>query len=571
MKHSDNFPRVAAVLMWVLPFLLLVPNIALDITELLYSPWARITNALLPFGLYLLASAWGARIGRKILFFIPLMVLCAFQIVLLFLYGEAIIAIDMFLNVATTNVHEAGELLANLGPAIVTVLALYLPLIAAGIWAEVRKARVPRRMLVVGRRTGLVVTLLGLASFGLAFTAPDGYRPLRQLFPANVIYNMVEATERTAVSSAYPEASAGYKFHCMDADTVQAYAGQVVVMVVGETSRAGHWSLGGYERKTTPRLEARDHLVFFPRTLSESNTTHKSVPLMLSHLTAEEFGDSAYVAGSVVDAFHEAGYATAWISNQAHNHSLIDFYSSRADDTDYLCDAHPVDDDIIYDTALAPRLKMFIDSQEPSRKLFIVVHTYGSHFNYKERYAQEDAMFHPDNSVAASRSNREELINAYDNSILATDKALDALIEVLEESGRPSVMVYAADHGEDIFDDSRDRFLHASPNPTYYQIHVPMFVWMTDGFASTHPRERRALEENSGKNVSSSESVFHTLVSLADLRLPVYNSALALSSDHYQEPRRRYLNDYDESVPLVKSGLHKEDLQMLDKMNISTK
>ena len=197
---KNTYPRVAAVLMWLLPLLLIVPNVALDITEMSYSAWARITNVFLPLGLYLLAAAWGPRIGRKILFFIPVMVLCAFQIVLLFLYGESIIAIDMFLNVLTTNVHEAGELLINLGPAILTVLALYLPLIFAGIWAVARGARIPARVMALGRRVSVLALLIGLVSFGLAFTSPGGYRPLRQLFPANVVSNMFYAVDRSAIS-----------------------------------------------------------------------------------------------------------------------------------------------------------------------------------------------------------------------------------------------------------------------------------------------------------------------------------------------------------------------------------
>lgn len=555
--------------MWLLPALLIVPNVALDFTEPEYSLWTRLANVLIPAGIYLLISAWGGRIGRKILLFIPLMVLCAFQIVLLFLYGESIIAIDMFLNVATTNYHEASELLKNLGPAIITVLVLYLPLIAAGIWAEVRRAHIPARRLVTGRRTGLVLTLCGLISFALAFIGPQPIRPARELFPLNVICNMIEASERSAATSAYPDTSHDFRYNAIDGDTTPADSGLVVVVVVGETSRSNHWQLGGYQRPTTPRLAARENLCFYPKTLSESNTTHKSVPLMLSHLSADHFNDSIYTCGSIIDAFKEAGYTTAWLSNQAHNHSFIDFYSSRADFTDYLCDEHPDEETIIYDTALAPRLRDFIASQAPAQKLFIVVHTYGSHFNYKERYDTEDAVFRPDNSAVASPENRTDLINAYDNSILATDRALDALMCVLEQSGRPATLVYAADHGEDIYDDSRERFLHASPKPTYYQIHVPMLVWTSDNFAQTHPAEVKALHANRSRNISSSESVFHTAAALAGLVIPVLNPAFALCSDSYTEPARRYLNDYNEGIALEKSGLRRADIALLEKNNIS--
>ena len=113
--------------MWIVPLLLLVPNIGLTITEHLYNGWEKAANLLLPLGVYcFLASCW-KRVGITTLLSLPLMILCAFQIVLLFLYGESIIAIDMFLNVATTNYNEATELLSNLTPAILTGCTIYLP------------------------------------------------------------------------------------------------------------------------------------------------------------------------------------------------------------------------------------------------------------------------------------------------------------------------------------------------------------------------------------------------------------------------------------------------------------
>lgn len=54
----------------------------------------------------------------------------AFQIVLLYLFGQSIIAVDMFLNLVTTNSSEALELLDNLIPAIVIVVLLYIPALA---------------------------------------------------------------------------------------------------------------------------------------------------------------------------------------------------------------------------------------------------------------------------------------------------------------------------------------------------------------------------------------------------------------------------------------------------------
>ena len=49
------------------------------------------------------------RSGLAVLLSLPVAVLCAFQIVLLYLYGESIIAIDMFMNGGHTNVGRGDR------------------------------------------------------------------------------------------------------------------------------------------------------------------------------------------------------------------------------------------------------------------------------------------------------------------------------------------------------------------------------------------------------------------------------------------------------------------------------
>ena len=50
-------------------------------------------------------------------------------------------------------------------------------------------------------------------------------------------------------------------------------------------------------------------------------------------------------------------------------------------------------------------------------------------------------------------------------------------------------MLYLSDHGEDIFDDARARYLHASPIPTYYQLHIPYIIWFSDDYRTVFAGE----------------------------------------------------------------------------------
>lgn len=538
--------------MWVVPLLLIVPNVVLDITEIQYSAMTRIANVLLPLGIYWLATSLHRRAATAVLLLIPFMVLAAFQIVLIFLYGESIIAIDMFLNVVTTNFNEATELLGNLTSAIITVCVLYAPPIIAAIYACVKhiESRLCQRKVV--SRLGAVMTVFGVIALAVAAMSP-AFAIDRQIFPVNVISNMVSACDRTMQTSRYFETSADF---CFDAEMTDSIAPDVVVLVIGETSRVDNWQLGGYDRQTNPRLCKRDGLVFFNRAISESNTTHKSVPLLMSHLDADAFGDSIFCSKGVIDAFDEAGFATAWFSNQRRNGALIDFFGMAADSVTFITDdrcAH-------YDMELCALLQNFL-ADNGGEKSFVVLHTYGSHFNYRDRYPEAYRVYDNDSYIDASVLCRDELINAYDNTIVYTDAVLDSIISIVESSARSAAVLYLSDHGEDIFDDYRGRFLHASPTPTFEQLHVPMMVWLSQQYSAANPEIVRALNGNVDKNVSSSRSVFHTLMSLAHISSPRYRAEASVCDSAYTEPTRVYLTDYNEAVTLTQSGLREVDFE----------
>ncbi len=557
MKLSDKNitsarHTAATLLLWCLPLLLLVHCIALDITEVRYTAAERAVNILVPGGAYLLLLALWRRNGLTALCLIPVMVLCAFQIVLLFLYGESIIAVDMFLNVTTTNAHEAGELLRNLTGAIAVVLVMYVPAIVVAAIAIARKSTLGS----ANRRAGLAIGSAMLVAGIVVALGTPAYKPQRVLFPVNVTANIFTAGERTKASDAYLASSEAYRYGSRS--THPDSLPEVYVLVIGETSRADNWQLNGYSRPTNPRLSQRSGLVSYTKAMSESNTTHKSVPLLMTQLGCEDFADSIYTSRSVIDAFDEAGYTTAWISNQQHNGSLIDFFGSRADSTTFLAD----DGADHYDLELCSHLRKAI-TDAAGQKLFVVLHTYGSHFNYKERYPAEFNRFTPDDSSQASPENRQGLINAYDNAILYTDAVLDSIIGTLAEARCPASLVYLADHGEDIYDDSRERFLHASPTPTYWQLHVPMLVWMSNSYREAYPEKYAQACNHADCNVASSRSAFHTLMSLAGINTGVYKPCDALTEASFAEPQRMYLNDYNEGLPLADSGLREPDFEQM--------
>ena len=552
-------------LVWLFPCLLIVPNIVLFITEQT-SVISKITNVALPLGIYLLLMSSSRKVGRTTLYCFILALFAAFQLVLLYLYGESIIAIDMYVNLVTTNPGEAAELLGNLAFAIFIIIMLYFPPLLWAIALVYNKKYAEPSQLRKPRKYGLIITAAGLIALTLCYITVPGYRIKRELFPINVFHNMYTATKRTIEAHHYSETSSQFDYKA--STTRDKNLREIYVLIIGETSRADNWQLNGYFRTTNPRLVQRgESLAVFPKALSESNITHKSVPLMLTWLSSDNFSDSIAYTKGILSAFNEAGYNTAYFSNQRRNHSYIDFFAAEAQKSEFIRD-HQRGRRPPYDTDLVAYLEDFI-ANSPSNKIFIILHSYGSHFNYKERYPKEYAKFKPDNSSQASPEHKPELINAYDNTIVLTDALVDDVISVIEKEQCISSVIFASDHGEDIFDDDRERFLHASPTPTYYQLHVPVVIWMSEGMKASYPTFFSAAKSNSAKDVSSSSSLFHTLIHIAGMNTEYFKPELSLVNERYKFPGRKYLNDYNESVELSGSGLREIDFVRLDSAGIS--
>ena len=552
-------------LFYLFLFILIVPNIVLCFTEPL-PVMAKVANVLLPFGCYYLLMTLSRNCGKMLWILFLFLFFGAFQIVLLYLFGQSIIAVDMFLNLVTTNSSEALELLDNLTPAIIAVIILYVPALILGTISISGKRKLSVEFIHRERKRAFIVFGISLLSLAGAYVQDSGYELKSDLYPLNVCYNVGLAFQRTVLTQNYHQTSKDFTFHAKATHPKEER--EVYVMVIGETSRALNWQLYGYERETNPLLSQQTGLIAFPKVLTESNTTHKSVPMLMSDVNACNY-DSIYHQKGIITAFKEAGFKTAFFSNQRYNHSFIDFFGKEADTSDFIkedsldSNYNPSDDEL---------LKLV--EQELAKgetKQFIVLHTYGSHFNYRERYPLENTFFTPDYPVDAERKYRDNLVNAYDNSIRYTDGFLARIIRMLEKQQIDAAMIYTSDHGEDIFDDSRHLFLHASPVPSYYQLHVPFLIWMSDSYRETHPEHWQAAMDNKEKDVSSSSSFFPTILDLGGIETPYRDDSQSVVTSLYQMKLRAYLNDHNEPRPLDDLGMKKQDFQMLEQKEIKYK
>ena len=517
---------------------LMLPILILSYTE--KNPLSvSLAGVLLPLGVYTLFAALSCHSGRVVWYGLPFIFFSAFQVVLSYLFGNSVVATDMFLNILTTNPTEATELLGNIYPAVIFVVVVYLPLLLLAV-LHIRKRielkrSVRRRMCAIGSISlvmGCIVLIFGCRG--------NVWRVLRdEVFPVNVSYNLALAIIETHRINHYEETSADFLYHAKRQSATNAR--EVYVLVIGEASRAANWQLYGYGRKTNPLLSQRDDIVLFRQITTQSNTTHKSVPMILSSVHTSQHR-KLYRRSGLLTLFNESGFTTYFISNQQPQGAMIDKLANDANYTIYLSAPH-------YDGELVKIMQKAL--AEDSQKILFVLHTYGSHYSYRQRYPREFSVFQPDDDVAVEKANVDKIRNAYDNSILYTDYVLNEIISTLaSHHDICSAMLYCADHGEDLFDTSEGRFLHATPTVTYYQLHVASLAWFSDRYKMLFKEKAEAARYNA--NVpATTYSVFHTVADMASIASPYIDfEASLVSFDFDYTSARYYLDDHNQAIPL---------------------
>ena len=291
LKRLFEWTRNQKLLYYIFIVALVVPNIVLVFTEET-SFFGRVCNIVFPVAMFWFLMSLARKPGKALWLMFWFVFLDAFQLVLLYLFGNSIIAVDMFLNLLTTNSGEAGELLAGIIVGVVIVVVFYLIILSLAIISLFNKERLSRDFLRHQRKLSGNALMYSTILCVCVLLFSSRFRIEEDVYPLNVCYNALLAIGRADKTADYYETSNGFKYNA--SSTRDANEPEVYVFVVGETARAMDFGIYGYKRNTTPELaKCGDNLLVYKDALSQSNTTHKSVPMLLSSASAENY-DAVY-------------------------------------------------------------------------------------------------------------------------------------------------------------------------------------------------------------------------------------------------------------------------------------
>jgi len=301
----------------------------------------------------------------------------------------------------------------------------------------------------------------------------------------------------------------------------------LLVLVVGETARADHFSLNGYVRDTNPAL-ARLPVVSYAAVSSCGTATAVSVPCMFSHRGQETFSDAAAPSEeNLLDILARAGVGVLWLENNTGCKGVC----ARVPTERMAEVAGPAlcADGECRDEAMLGRLERA--AARAAGDTVVVMHQLGSHGPaYDRRYPDAFRTFRPVcRTVQLQDCARDEIVNAYDNTILYTDDLLARAIGMLEGwSDRfEAVLLYVSDHGESLGE--AGIYLHGLPYrfAPEAQTHVPMVVWASGGGRVPFAGGGACLRAGAAQP-HSHDDLFHTVLGAFDVRTALYRPELDL-------------------------------------------
>lgn len=275
---------------------------------------------------------------------------------------------------------------------------------------------------------------------------------------------------------------------------------EVYIFGVGESVRWDHTSFSNYERNTTPELKATKGLVSFNNYHSTATLTYYSVPVMISRATSDDF-NLHYREKCISQAFKECGFRTYVISTGkllAHDPDL-----TRG--TDEIID--------IRHDSLSLAIIDSITAIHP--KTMFIVQMMQSH-SYYGNFTPDCDIYHP-NLITDGEATEEGYTNAYDNSIVYTDKLIARMLQQLDKPDTQAAFIYASDHGEIPIPHGHRRGNSLTPGDVEY--HVPMFLWGNTTWRTNHP-DMQAQAEAHHNLPTNADNLFYSCIEMADINLP---------------------------------------------------
>ena len=301
----------------------------------------------------------------------------------------------------------------------------------------------------------------------------------------------------------------------------------VVILVIGEAARAKNFQLYGYNRATNPLL-SKTSAIALKKTTACATYTTAAVRCILSNVDARSPFSNRYEP--LPSYLQRNGVDVIWRTrNWGEAPIMVQTYQKASDLSADCAGAR-----CAYDEVLLSRLEERIKASS-SQRVFVVLHQSGSHGpDYYAKYPTEFEYFKPVcKSVELGKCTHDELLNAYDNTILYEDYFIFRVIGVLKQlQDTATLLIYVSDHGESLGE--YGMYLHGIPYAIAPDVQkdIPFIIWMSAEFIRRKAVQSGRLES---QRIHSQRDIFHTVMGAFSMHSNAYTDRYDIFSETFSD------------------------------------
>lgn len=302
--------------------------------------------------------------------------------------------------------------------------------------------------------------------------------------------------------------------------------GKMHILVVGESLSKRHLSSYGYQRDTTPFINTSEPIQFEN---AYSSHTHTMETLSLALTQSNQYNELDYFqSASLISLFNQAGFQTAWISNQISAGVWDNLVSALAQESEYVrfinSNVGKSDHTRKLDDALVNELAEYLQQADLSRNQFIVLHMMGSHIRYCDR--TKDKAIPLEHLPFYVYLDKQD--DCYDQSVIFTDRILQDIHTLASSYKAFTSLTYLSDHGEDVF----SHLGHDANKFNEYMAEIPFVIWPSDKFDPV----RLANLKSHQSALFTNDLLFDTMLGITEISSDAQDVRYDISDHRYDLP-----------------------------------
>ena len=251
---------------------------------------------------------------------------------------------------------------------------------------------------------------------------------------------------------------------------------------------------------------------------------------MFSPLGKEKYEARTGPTENLLDVLQRAGMAVLWVDNQSGCKGVCARVASsettQGQDPQHCATGECLDEIMLQglDEKIAA-----LGQERWSKGVVVVLHQMGSHGPaYYKRSPPFAKKFLPECTTNILQDcKRQEVVNAYDNSIVYTDHLLSQVIawQKARQNDMSMAMLYVSDHGESLGENNL--YLHGLPYAIApdVQKRVPWVTWLSPQFQQQRGLAQSCLNQLPERRLSH-DHLFHSVLGLLNVQTQAYQPGL---------------------------------------------